>query len=343
MAEITREEFQKIYDEKFVPILSQLENERVEALQKGKKRGIITAIVVVVLIFLVVFIYTIVSAFSGVIKLLIVPPFETAVTAIGLGLGVYFSTIYKIRLKFKKEVLPKLLSVYGNLYFSNNPDVITLSEIKSFGLFPNAIEKSTDDVIIGVDRGCNFIIMETILKHGSKGNNVDFRGLVVKIQMNKSFNSKTVVGGKGKVLKKSGYEKVELESIDFMKNKDVYTTDQIEARYLLTTAFMERIQNLVRVFSKQRTKAKSKTSSHDNSQLYGLIDSNLIFGGYLGDFSIAFSDGFVYLFIPSGEDFFEVNLVKTLLNFEQYYKIYNELDSILSIVEYLNLDSKTGL
>ena len=54
--------------------------------------------------------------------------------------------------------MPKILSVYGNLHFSQNKGVITLKEIKSFGLFPNATQEHIDDVIIGIDKGRNFII-----------------------------------------------------------------------------------------------------------------------------------------------------------------------------------------
>ena len=49
MAEITREEFQKIYDEKFVPILKDIELERVETLKKAKKRAHIIGLLFLVI------------------------------------------------------------------------------------------------------------------------------------------------------------------------------------------------------------------------------------------------------------------------------------------------------
>jgi hypothetical protein len=69
---------------------------------------------------------------------------------------------------------------------------------------------------------------------------------------------------------------------------------------------------------------------------------NFNFGGR-NIVSASFKEGFAYLYIPSHENFFEVDINKSLLNFEQYYKIYNELEAILSVFDYLNLDSKTGL
>ena len=59
--------------------------------------------------------------------------------------------------------------------------------------------------------------------------------------------------------------------------------------------------------------------------------------------SAGFVEGYAYLFIPSYENFFEVDTSKTLLDPTQYYIIYKQLDSILSVIDHLNLDSKTGL
>ena len=65
MAEITREEFQKIYDEKFVPILEPLESERVKALEKAKTRAIIVLFAVFPLVILFSIIYMFLSDLLG--------------------------------------------------------------------------------------------------------------------------------------------------------------------------------------------------------------------------------------------------------------------------------------
>lgn len=244
--------------------------------------------------------------------------------------------INKIREKLKNKIIPKILSIYGNLYRSTKEEVISLREIQSTGLFPRAEWETTDDIIIGIDKGCNFVISESTLEHyeGSdehKHTVTDFQGLVVKIQMKKKFTGRTAVGVKGCVAKLHGFDKIELESVDFMKYREVVSTDQIEARYLLTTAFMERLEKLYDNFCKERKIALDKTNSIDLTT----PDNGLV--------SASFCNGYVYLFIPSFENFFEIEVKKTLLNPNNYYKIYCELQSILSVIDYLNLNSHTGL
>lgn len=361
MSEITREEFKKIYDEKFVPILENLEPERVATLKKAKKWAFIVGISLFVIINLWCLFNFINSASSGTIHIdpgAILPIVFFSVIPAFIVYGVISSPI---RVKLKQEVIPKVLSMYGNLYFSPNKEAISLQEMKSLGLFPRATDKRTDDVIIGAHNGFNFVISESTLEHSegsgkSRRTVTDFSGLVVKIQMKKHFSGATVVGEKGRVSKVRGFEKVELESVDFMKDRDVFATDQIEARYILTTSFMERLERLAFAFVGERAKAEAKTKGLDykldNTQkqvLDSLPKMNLSVGGFnfnIGGKNIvsaSFKEGFAYLYIPSNENFFEVDINKSLLNFEQYYNIYNELDSILSIVEHLNLDSKTGL
>lgn len=363
MAEITREEFKKIYDEKFVPMLEKLEPERVATLKKARKWAFITGIslfIIIGLCFLFSCIHSVSTGYQDFVIDLSVP-FKVIIPSVFVAFIIYSAISAPIRVKLKQEVIPKVLSMYGNLYFSPNTEVIDLDEMTSLGLFPRATRKRTDDVIIGAHNGFNFVISESTLEHteGSGKNRrtvTDFSGLVVKIQMKKHFTGATVVGEKGRVSKVKGFDKVELESVDFMKYRDVFATDQIEARYILTTAFIERLERLAFSFSGERAKAEARTKGldykPDNTQkqiLDSLPKMNLSIGGFSFNIgggnvvSASFKEGFVYLYIPSRENFFEVDINKSLLNFEAYYKIYNELDSILSVVEHLNLDSKTGL
>lgn len=192
MAEITREEFKKIYDEKFVPMLEKLEPERVETLKKAKKWAIIVGISLFVIIILWCLFNFINSASSGHIHIDLGALFPILFVSVISAFIVYSVISSPIRVKLKQEVIPKVLSMYGNLYFSPNTEVITLQEMKSLGLFSRATEKQTDDVIIGAHNGFNFVISESTLEHSegsgkSRRTVTDFSGLVVKIQMKKHF------------------------------------------------------------------------------------------------------------------------------------------------------------
>ena len=344
MPEITREEFSKVYREKFLPILNALEPERIEILKKTQPLGIV---VLVAVIFIVI-------GFISEKVFLILLGFCVAIPLI-----IYISILQsKIRAKLKKEIVSKILALFGNLYFSENKDVIPSSDIKSMGLFPRFATKSDDDIIIGIHQGLNFAIDECSLthteRHGKSSTTVtDFRGLIIKIQMKKNFSGRTIVGMKWEITKRDGFEEVVLEDVNFMKNKEVYSTDQIEARYILTTAFMERLHTLGNAFSQDRM-SKQQDVSAQEQQITRTVDNLIYSDSWIGKLansfldsdvgvSAAFMDGYVYLFVPSYEDFFEVDINSTLYNEAKYYNIYVELQSILAIIDYLKLDSKLGL
>ena len=328
---ISKEEFAKIYQEKFEPVAKELEPVRLENIEKKKSFSI------KYLIFSIIFIAVAVGVFLSMSIRFDLFFFVVLFLAI-----IYFCTIHSINEKerkiLKKSLVSKILSVFGNIYFSESKDIIPLLQIKKMGLFSRAMTKTDDDTIIGVYKGCNFVINECKMTHteGSGKNSTtvtDFDGIIVKIQMHKKFTSQTIVGVDNHIRKLRGFEDVQLESVEFMKNRKVYSTDQIEARYILTTSFIERLEQLGKVFN-----------CNFNSQY-----SSSPFASKIVDFlgivavSAAFVDGYAYLFVPNSKDFFEINTRKTLLNSDQYYGIYVELSSILNIVEYMKFDQKLGL
>lgn len=108
-------------------------------------------------------------------------------------------------------------------------------------------------------------------------------------------------------------EKVELEDTKFAKRFNVYSSNQIEARYLVTPAFMERFYNLKTAF-----KAKNIKCS--------FCDDNLIIA------------------INTQKNLFEIgNLYTSLLNQKSINEFYNELTSIYKMVDYFKLSEKTGM
>lgn len=93
-----------------------------------------------------------------------------------------------------------------------------------------------------------------------------FQGICVLLTMNKNFKGRTVVvkdKGIFNVFKHiSGLQRVKLEDMRFEDLFEVYSSDQIEARYLLTTAFMERMLKLSELYG-----GKSIQFSFDDYQL----------------------------------------------------------------------------
>ena len=109
-------------------------------------------------------------------------------------------------------------------------------------------------------------------------------------------------------LDKSRGELVQLENPDFEKMFAVYSTDQVEARYILTPNLMERIYNFC--------------EKHEITV------------------SMAFHNSNVFVGIPMSKDFFEPNIFRTLLNYDRSKEYHDDMQLALSLVDELNLNNR---
>lgn len=113
--------------------------------------------------------------------------------------------------------------------------------------------------------------------------------------------------------KMESLDKIVLEDPVFNKKYTAYSNDEIEGRYLLTTGFMERYNNVRTAFGVNNIKC----SFYDE------------------DFMIA---------IKTKSDLFELGSLFTSLNNPKYIKKFmNEFTSILSLIDYFKLDKKIGM
>ena len=326
--------FEEIYSKKIFPSLEPLEHERITA----RKNSAILTIIAIAFCVLAGYLYSISNMTLMFVAIVI------AVILFIIGV----SQLEKVRAKLKKEVLPKILSSIGNIFFTPNQQAISLRDIHSFGLYPASSYKTNDDVFVGIHKDCNFIINECSLTHkedryyrDNKNEPVtktitDFRGLILKLQMKKNFTGLTVLGPSKEIERAKGTESVTLESINFMKDRKIYSTDQIEARYILTTSFMERLDNITYNF-----KYCAQNTFEEKSIFSKLISSDEY--EMETDISAAFYNGYAYIFVPVYEDLFEVDTSTTLLDSEKYYQVYKQIRSILELIELLNLDKNLGL
>lgn len=106
---------------------------------------------------------------------------------------------------------------------------------------------------------------------------------------------------------------IKLEDPLFSQKFNIYSSDQVEARYLLTPTFMERFQNLKTVFGAKKVKC-----SFYNDQ--------------------------IMIAISTKKNLFEIGkFTKSLENPDSINEFYDELSSIYKMIEYFKLDEKTGL
>ncbi len=151
-----------------------------------------------------------------------------------------------------------------------------------------------------------------------------YKGVVIKFDFAKSFKGQTIVkkdgGLVGNFLHQSKHSddfgklsRVELEDPEFEKMFQVFSSDQVEARYLLTTSFMERLKQLSNFFESDETEA-------------------------------SFCEGSLLLAFRNSKNLFEpASLLHKVNLIAECKKIIEQMSLILDIVDILKLDEKTGL
>ncbi len=108
-------------------------------------------------------------------------------------------------------------------------------------------------------------------------------------------------------------QKATLEDVNFEKSFDVYTKDQVEARYILTPTFMERLKSLNTSFGTKGVKC-------------------------------SFFDDYIMIAIPTKKDLFELgSLYQSLGSNKLVEEFYDELHSIYDMIDHLKLNEKIGL
>ncbi len=142
------------------------------------------------------------------------------------------------------------------------------------------------------------------------------KSVILRFKIPKSINAHTVIFEKNKNFKPKNknerFEKINLEDVVFTGRYDTYSTNQVEARYLLTTAFMQRFEDLKTFFTAKRIRAE-----------------------FVGDELI--------ILIETGQDLFQMGSLTKDTTYITFKTMLNEIYSVLSIAQQLNLDSKTGL
>ncbi|WP_421864467.1 DUF3137 domain-containing protein [Parvibaculum sp.] len=156
--------------------------------------------------------------------------------------------------KFAEELSAKVFGHFGYIYSPEAPENF-LVPFNNCSLLPGYDRKSLEDHVSGEIDGVPFELAEAFLEKKVRRDKRDdyelvFRGLVARYAFPKRFSGRTVVrGDRGSIFGAlshagAGGERVHLEDPRFDERFDVFSSDQVEARYLLTPAFMERLMQL---------------------------------------------------------------------------------------------------
>lgn len=217
----------------------------------------------------------------------------------------------------------KTMNFFGVDYANIIRNSTYMNQFKDYGILPSYTEVFLEDYIKGSYKE---IIMEFFLAKLSKTSTVNkksnssivFQGMIICFSMNKNFNGKTIVTKDSGIIgnwledKLSNLQIVNLEDPTFENQFQVYSTDQIEARYLLTTSFMERLLTLSSMFNN-----KMECSFYNNKLLFA---------------------------IKSMQDTFKTSSIFLPSTFEYDIKtVLIEMQAIFNIIDTLKLSEKTGL
>jgi len=152
---------------------------------------------------------------------------------------------------YKARVLPALAGLLGDLTFQRPPPP-DLARLRRFHVFRHFDTARADDAIVGVRRGLKISIVQLVLKRTLRLKPV-FHGLLIELELHNRLTGVTALsadagalGNLRDALATPHLERVGLESAEFEREYEVYATDQVMARALVTPDFMERLLALGR-------------------------------------------------------------------------------------------------
>lgn len=244
-----QKDFNIFYERELKELLLPLEAER----KKIKKRGVTGFLFLGVAA--VFFIFAVTEAGTPAVVAAVI----TFVTAI------FFLVLFGLRKNkftrnFKGIIVSRVIQfIDPSLKYSPGLS-ISKEDYMNSGLFVERPDRYTgDDYIEGLHGKTGFCFSELHTERQvSSGKNsyweTIFKGLFFIADFNKHFSGRTYVWREGRPQVNfltrifssfaSSLEKVKLESVEFEKRFTVYSSDQVEARYILTPSFMERVVRL---------------------------------------------------------------------------------------------------
>lgn len=225
---------------------------------------------------------------------------------------VFYAFEKNLENEIKKTFMPTICKCFDGLNWTNN-DYRNPREFHEIGLVNYYNDESFDDIFYGNYKDVNFEIIESKLVHETRGSknrsrHTIFFGIILKLTMPKDFESHTLIRPDG-LLKMpiKNLKRTELEDVIFEKKYDVYTNNEVEARVTITTGFMERLNNIEKVFNSQKTYC-------------------------------CFIDNKAYFGLHTKRDMFKICSLKQPINNPKYFaKMFEEMISIYRLIDYLKL------
>jgi hypothetical protein len=266
--------FAPVYLSDVLPRLQGFESQRKATLAKGKQFSLYGAIAGAVGVGVAFLTQHPLGAFIGV---------GGGLAAAAFG----FAGLTGLAAKLKGHLIEPVASQLGLTFEQKPTDTSLIQTMRTLRLVPSWDRASYEDRVVGERRGVPFELFEAHLEDertttDSKGNTrtewvTVFKGQVMVFRAHKTFHGITMLlrdagifnslGGIGSDLKRA-----RLEDPDFEKAFEVYTNDQVEARYLLTPDMLAKFTAL-----EASLKGKNLTACYRDNQLFITVQNGNLF------------------------------------------------------------------
>lgn len=287
--------------------LQSLEEKRIELKKQGHSTGIWAGVIL--------------FAVGSVISLYLGALFGIIIALI-VGLLAYYwcvnSQSQELSAYYKKEVIAKVLQSFCEDAAFIPEQGIDENVFINSNLFISPDRYHTEDLIKGrvgktVFRCAEVHAEEKKTSVNSKGQSrtywVDiFKGFIFIADFHKDFQGQTTVVRNSLLKLNFSGSRVKLENPEFEKIFDVYSTNQIEARYLLSPSMMEQLVALDRGLNKS--------------------------------IKISFRNSSILIAIPESKDHFEASIWKSISDLNQLKSDFSTIHKLVAIVDNLNLNTR---
>jgi hypothetical protein len=229
--------------------------------------------------------------------------------------------VWRYKGSVKKTIFPPIFKFFGENFHYSPKALIGIDSLESSEILPFYIDYNRGILTDSVQGTHQNVTLDIVWAHLKQKHSASihpiFKGLFIYLSMNKWFSGKTIVQRNRGLLMNwadkpsEGLENVRLEDPRFEKDFEVYASNQIEARYLLTPSFMERLRGLSDLFGKTDIQAS-------------FYNQNLL------------------LMIPLTKRYFDTGSIFQPATFtEEIQSILEEMNLIFKIIEELKLHEKT--
>lgn len=296
MAEPSLGDFDTLFDRVIAPALAPYEAERKTVLKRFWRLVIAGAVVGVA--FAVV---TGVLSHQSDIEGVVIWGGIIALVAAGFS----YMPVHRFEERCKARALGDLAGALGMTYASADFEPPAMERIQQLKLIDNdADSESYEDLFGGTRSGAAFQLYEARMTKRSGKNTVTvFAGQVLRIGFPKTFLGTTVVNRNSqRWFPPKGLQRVGLESSQFERIFEVFGDDQVEARFLVHPAFMERLMALEAAMSGKNLRC-------------------------------AFDGGDLLVAIEGGDLFEVVDVFRPLPDRESTRKGVGELDAVLKLID----------